>query len=70
MKKSLNHWHVLIGLLILVLFSGCAPTQEQSVTIEMILIPAGEFTMGGDGDQALAFCEEYREPFNFAACKK
>ncbi len=33
------------------------------VTIDMILIPAGEFEMGGDADQALTICQEIYDPY-------
>ncbi len=42
---------------------------SSSVNIDMILIPAGEFEMGGDADQALTICQEIYDPYyDFAQC--
>jgi formylglycine-generating enzyme required for sulfatase activity len=71
MSKKLIY--LLFGLVVPILFlilSGCGIIAGQDTpTIDMILIPAGEFFMGGDAEEAFGFCEEHREPFNFSECK-
>ena len=34
----------------------------------MILIPAGEFEMGGDVERALEFCQKIYDPYYTAKC--
>jgi formylglycine-generating enzyme required for sulfatase activity len=66
-----NFWHF-SGLSLLVMglaFTACGFGRSVP-TVDMVFIPAGEFIMGGDAEQAMAFCEEYREPYNIAECKR
>ena len=49
--------------------SDSALPPTFSATIDMILIPAGEFEMGDDADQSFASCQILFEPYNeFMKC--
>ncbi len=50
--------------------SDSALPPTFSATIDMILIPAGEFEMGGDADQAFTICQEIFDPYSYIGkCK-
>jgi formylglycine-generating enzyme required for sulfatase activity len=53
------------------LLSGCgsAPAGKDSVTIDMIHIPAGEFEMGQDADIGFESCQLIYEPYGRTKCK-
>jgi len=38
--------------------------------ISMVLIPAGAFEMGMDADRALAYCQQYYEPYSDVECER
>jgi len=60
---------VVIGILLLASCANETPVAPTETSVEMpkdmALIPAGEFTMGGDQETALSECEKY-----FSGCKR
>lgn len=70
MLKQKSKWFIALILLVIVItLSGCGSTPGQEVTIDMILIPAGDFEMGEDADLGLATCQELYEPYGDRECK-
>jgi len=53
----------LVLLVIAITLSGCGSISGQEVTIDMVLIPAGKFEMGGDAGQAFSLCQILYEPY-------
>lgn len=52
-------------IILLLLLSSCA-ASSASVTVDMIHIPAGEFEMGFDSQEAMVICMEFYEPYGSA----
>jgi formylglycine-generating enzyme required for sulfatase activity len=70
MFKTRKKMYIGITLLIIsITLSGCGTAPEGvSATIDMILIPAGEFEMGQDADLGLSICQELYEPYGDNDC--
>jgi serine/threonine-protein kinase len=45
------------------------PLPTPTVRVDMILIPSGEFIMGGDAKQAVESCQELYEPYGDLQCE-